>query len=189
MPRGCCVTVGVKFLPTPSARRATKVNGVALAIAQFLPTPSSRRATAHTVGQPKSSEFLPTPSARRATNDGRQQRHHRRISTHALREEGDAPAAGVAALIVISTHALREEGDLYQYPTPDLTDISTHALREEGDPAGSSRSSHKARFLPTPSARRATRRVPAGPATRPDFYPRPPRGGRRTFSTCLPLSL
>ena len=69
---------------------------------------------------------------------------------------GDAPAAGVAALIVISTHALREEGDLYQYPTPDLTDISTHALREEGDPAGSSRSSHKARFLPTPSARRAT---------------------------------
>ena len=34
--------------------------------------------------------------------------------------------------------------------------ISTHALREEGDPAGSSRSSHKARFLPTPSARRAT---------------------------------
>ena len=101
-------------------------------------------------------QFLPTPSARRATNDGRQQRHHRRISTHALREEGDAPAAGVAALIVISTHALREEGDLYQYPTPDLTDISTHALREEGDPAGSSRSSHKARFLPTPSARRAT---------------------------------
>ena len=76
---------------------------------------------------------------------------------HALREEGD----GASGLLrdrrgQISTHALREEGDLYQYPTPDLTDISTHALREEGDPAGSSRSSHKARFLPTPSARRAT---------------------------------
>ena len=145
--------------------------------------------------------FLPTPSARRATNDGRQQRHHRRISTHALREEGDAPAAGVAALIVISTHALREEGDLYQYPTPDLTDISTHALREEGDPAGSSRSSHKARFLPTPSARRATDFfnvftavfVISTHALREEgdellirqydafdnFYPRPPRGGRR----------
>ena len=145
--------------------------------------------------------FLPTPSARRATNDGRQQRHHRRISTHALREEGDAPAAGVAALIVISTHALREEGDLYQYPTSDLTAISTHALREEGDPAGSSRSSHKARFLPTPSARRATdffnvftavfvisthalreegdgRDAERLGGTR-NFYPRPPRGGRQ----------
>ena len=146
-------------------------------------------------------QFLPTPSARRATNDGRQQRHHRRISTHALREEGDAPAAGVAALIVISTHALREEGDLYQYPTPDLTDISTHALREEGDPAGSSRSSHKARFLPTPSARRATdffnvftavfvisthalreegdNGHSAGRLGGGYFYPRPPRGGRQ----------
>ena len=93
MPRGCCVTVGVKFLPTPSARRATKVNGVALAIAQFLPTPSSRRATAHTVGQPKSSEFLPTPSARRATRNVGIHAVLLSISTHALREEGDRPGS------------------------------------------------------------------------------------------------
>ena len=33
------------------------------------------------------------------------------ISTHALREEGDVAAVGVAAFGGISTHALREEGD------------------------------------------------------------------------------
>ena len=34
-------------------------------------------------------------------------------------------------------------------------------------------------FLPTPSARRATHRRKEGRTDRPDFYPRPPRGGRR----------
>ena len=102
-------------------------------------------------------QFLPTPSARRATDQVR----------------------------FLSSHV----------------SISTHALREEGDPAGSSRSSHKARFLPTPSARRATDFfnvftavfVISTHALREEgdellirqydafdnFYPRPPRGGRR----------
>ena len=35
-------------------------------------------------------------------------------------------------------------------------------------------------FLSTPSARRATRRLPTPWAGRWNFYPRPPRGGRRT---------
>ena len=34
-----------------------------------------------------------------------------RISTHALREEGDPPDALTALDKLISTHALREEGD------------------------------------------------------------------------------
>ena len=34
------------------------------------------------------------------------------------------------------------------------------------------------RFLSTPSARRATRRRESSRATKGDFYPRPPRGGR-----------
>ena len=59
----------------------------------------------------------------------------------------------------ISIHALREEGDL-GFGTERLLrlKISIHALREEGD-LGS-----------TP------RGIP-----RPDFYPRPPRGGRLVF--------
>ena len=34
------------------------------------------------------------------------------ISTHALREEGDALSVGLFSVCTISTHALREEGDL-----------------------------------------------------------------------------
>ena len=79
-----------------------------------------------------------------------------RISIHALREEGDEPAAEAPAPTGISIHALREEGDgtfaglltcpRYFYPRPPrggrppsiLTwfgppSISIHALREEGD--------------------------------------------------------
>ena len=59
------------------------------------------------------------------------------------------------------------------------TGISIHALREEGDGAGLLLSTCKQLFLSTPSARRATAR--AGCCWQPprDFYPRPPRGGRR----------
>ena len=57
----------------------------------------------------------------------------------------------------ISTHALREEGDVAQCKGyKRFRIISTHALREEGDFSSS--------------------------GTRPNasnFYPRPPRGGRR----------
>ena len=55
------------------------------------------------------------------------------ISTHALREEGDNIINVGGIECYISTHALREEGDCYRgltFPT--------------------------IRFLPTPSARRAT---------------------------------
>ena len=59
--------------------------------------------------------------------------------------------------------------------------ISIHALREEGDTASILRASSAARFLSTPSARRAT-----APCSQPlvhtlDFYPRPPRGGRQSI--------
>ena len=82
----------------------------------------------------------------------------RLISIHALREEGDSrsPAARLAARR-ISIHALREEGDV-SIAAVVLDDwISIHALREEGDHG---------------------RRQDGGGAG--DFYPRPPRGGRRS---------
>ena len=102
--------------------------------------------------------------------------------------------------MIISTHALREEGDGREQLHPDLFPISTHALREEGDPYRSVRpaagtnfyprpprggrhstcqtweSNHL--FLPTPSARRATRGEAVRKCRLQHFYPRPPRGGR-----------
>ena len=57
---------------------------------------------------------------------------------------------------MISIHALREEGDDAGKLIPFYVDISIHALREEGD--GSNSTSKRCKT---------------------DFYPRPPRGGRR----------
>ena len=57
-----------RFLPTPSARRATKSYGDLRVLFGFLPTPSARRATFYSID--------------------RTIRCH--ISTHALREEGDS---------------------------------------------------------------------------------------------------
>ena len=78
------------------------------------------------------------------------------LSTPSARRatENNNPIIG---FIKISIHALREEGDLF---APDKefapTKISIHALREEGD------------------------RPNINPIARPiNFYPRPPRGGRR----------
>ena len=86
--------------------------------------------------------------------------------------------------------------------------ISIHALREEGDVQTAKSSSSTRRFLSTPSARRATCPPPphnrllslflstpsarratylgGGRQPRPaDFYPRPPRGGRRVSMVML----
>ena len=80
--------------------------------------------------------FLSTPSARRAT-----------------RGAGKPPLRGV-----ISIHALREEGDPLFVTWDDIACyISIHALREEGDIAMDAATlTLRARFLSTPSARRAT---------------------------------
>ena len=101
----------------------------------------------------------------------------------------------------ISIHALREEGDIPMELTGYTEDISIHALREEGDAASIRRTTGWSTFLSTPSARRATDSCHAGAAAPHisihalreegddtayfhdyvfhDFYPRPPRGGRR----------
>ena len=103
------------------------------------------------------------------------------ISIHALREEGDRiprresnqradfyprpPRGGRRCRLsghrgdhTISIHALREEGDVGRVKD-DIkpNQISIHALREEGD-----------------SSPEGERGIPL------DFYPRPPRGGRRS---------
>ena len=57
--------------------------------AKFLPTPSARRATFESIILAKEDIFLPTPSARRATYTIYPYNEANYISTHALREEGD----------------------------------------------------------------------------------------------------
>ena len=86
----------------------------------------------------------------------------------------------------ISIHALREEGDApYRNLNTVPKNISIHALREEGDLLGMSASLGAIAFLSTPSARRAT--APASAAMLPgcNFYPRPPRGGRRQITVLV----
>ena len=131
--------------------------------------------------------FLSTPSARRATGDASGVQRAPVISIHALREEGDQQAAPVVSTADkflstpsarratipsrqglqgqgISIHALREEGDAAVNDLLQRHNISIHALREEGDPF-----------------RHRSERV------KEDFYPRPPRGGRRDAQGAVDL--
>ena len=82
----------------------------------------------------------------------------------------------------ISIHALREEGDEYKANRHKTErTISIHALREEGDPIRKMLSPKSQSFLSTPSARRATRCILYKQDVICHFYPRPPRGGRRSL--------
>ena len=122
------------------------------------------------------------------------------ISIHALREEGDLPKKcralpppyfyprpprggrlcglrGRAAAGRISIHALREEGDSGYRLALNRLLISIHALREEGDPDALQTVVQRDDFYPRPP--RGGRRVTInGCIIRLYFYPRPPRGGR-----------
>ena len=148
-------------------------------ISEFLSTPSARRATPLIQHPTINTPFLSTPSARRATLDGDWDYGKLAISIHALREEGDMISASTALC----------GSDFYPRP-----------------PRGGRHHQHRTclllrRFLSTPSARRATKELEAqgkltfisihalreeGDAGHrsdaclwADFYPRPPRGGRR----------
>ena len=166
------------FYPRPPRGGRRRAGGVLLLDLKFLSTPSARRATRIFSIHAKILRFLSTPSARRATSYQHYAVLLRLISIHALREEGDPRGPYLRADGAISIHALREEGDTdcgdVEWPSgvflstpsarratrtsrlarPSIS-ISIHALREEGD----------------------LRRQPR-PRSALDFYPRPPRGGR-----------
>ena len=175
------LSVTTIFLSTPSARRAT---------------PLAHRAEPHTAISIHAlrEEGDRPPEASRPANS--------LISIHALREEGDITGDSLTVLHdMISIHALREEGDAASrphravrgnfYPRPPrggrpagrhgccaAFTISIHALREEGDLTSGASFSSLSIFLSTPSARRATTISSISRTTTPNFYPRPPRGGR-----------
>ena len=131
-----------------------------------------------------STSFLSTPSARRATRARSCACRCDTISIHALREEGDRGPAAAA------------DGHLHFYPRPP----------RGGRPAAAPLLMASVRFLSTPSARRATANIgeqailnkisihalreEGDPSISSDrhsrfnFYPRPPRGGRRPADSC-----
>ena len=102
-------------------------------------------------------QFLSTPSARRATVLPEQPRRYEEISIHALREEGDARIFSRILMVslFLSTPSARRATHQRALERTAIK-ISIHALREEGDKSA------------------CTNLAEAG-----NFYPRPPRGGRR----------
>ena len=131
--------------------------------------------------------FLPTPSARRATTGPRGPQGEKGISTHALREEGDLDGRRHQPVVLISTHALREEGDDTAVTVSDRLEKFLPTPSARRATRRTAKTSLLLLFLPTPSARRAT---PAGCtsfAKSNYFYPRPPRGGRLGFVVGQPV--
>ena len=124
--------------------------------------------------------FLSTPSARRATiASSCKLLPYFIISIHALREEGDPAlkAAMPAAQKFLSTPSARRatfDGPTIYREEP----ISIHALREEGDLLRRRRKPRSRDFYPRPP-RGGRRRCPCCCCQTGYFYPRPPRGGRR----------
>ena len=91
--------------------------------------------------------------------------------------------AGIVVMLHISIHALREEGDLSRM-AQNLQQIkflstpsarrATYSIMYRG---------FGPQFLSTPSARRATGSWGDFLGAGEDFYPRPPRGGRRIIDS------
>ena len=172
------------FLSTPSARRATgaaqceEVSGCISIHA--LREEGDQNSTTKPVCL---KIFLSTPSARRATPTGPRKNVESKISIHALREEGDPRLYRGTA----------DAGDFYPRPPRGgrleqqaamsyNSAISIHALREEGDARTRAIMCLTFTFLSTPSARRATTAYQRQTCSDTDFYPRPPRGGRRWYN-------
>ena len=179
-------TISIHALREEGDTKTVSRNVTAL---RFLSTPSARRATSSLATTVKIELFLSTPSARRATDLGLVEEQLRGISIHALREEGDLLSMGIVPgmCLFLSTPSARR---------------ATNGARACLPPK---------RFLSTPSARRATRHRQAGSdswtisihalreegdrsvafslSVRSDFYPRPPRGGRRHRDHANPRGL
>ena len=169
------------FLSTPSARRATRAGEPFLLLpeisihalreegdvsvdsgpsfaSEFLSTPSARRATQLVVIADLLHLFLSTPSARRATLSpcaALLLRLEFLSTPSARRATQHLLSCTLQHVVFLSTPSARRATP----PSASLLGhfcISIHALREEGD-----------------------RRDIVGADDHNDFYPRPPRGGRR----------
>ena len=147
--------------------------------------------------------FYPRPPRGGRLENNAAMNYNSAISIHALREEGDCLCrrAHLVIFVFLSTPSARRATSsspvvspfwINFYPRPPRggrlvshhaalwhCNISIHALREEGDFITASPLRAAWVFLSTPSARRATHKRPDGKSRHRNFYPRPPRGGRR----------
>ena len=177
---------------------------------RFLSTPSARRATAFGIFSiVRVRNFYPRPprGGRRPDLGAEIDRLH--ISIHALREEGDDAATLTlrAQIAFLSTPSARRATRAVSSKHSSLWHFYPRPPRG-GRPLAFSTSRPLSLFLSTPSARRATnyselsnyglsisihalreegdRPALPAPAAHLHFYPRPPRGGRR-LRPCNPL--
>ena len=172
----------MRFLSTPSARRATlPLHEFHRSSFLFLSTPSARRATALDCFILQSPQyFYPRPP-----RGGRLNQAHLLDLTYRFLSTPSARRATAGGL-------RWSEGWQDFYPRPPrggrqghhpgshgAAEISIHALREEGDLVIGQTVPNQFAFLSTPSARRATHGLSQHSAVLLNFYPRPPRGGRR----------
>ena len=174
--RGCR-----NFYPRPPRGGRQEFSSKWNVLSQFLSTPSARRATTRTLAACGLDRyFYPRPPRGGRLLVSVVDDHHRRISIHALREEGDqhllsctlqhviflsTPSArratsvldtSVTATVFLSTPSARRATLRRALPDDLRRGISIHALREEGDKPTVNGTRHTDRFLSTPSARRAT---------------------------------
>ena len=199
-----------RFLSTPSARRATR-QIFHRAVGELISIHALREEgdlTAFNAGA-LHFNFYPRPPRGGRLAVVRRSKRRSNISIHALHEEGDSatrrpgPSTGYfyprpprgGRPFALASHILVT--DFYPRPPrggrpvalpnePGNRFISIHALREEGDVKGWLRATEVTRFLSTPSARRATARSALSAQVVRDFYPRPPRGGRRILPCFFP---
>ena len=161
---GSEVTLTLRFLSTPSARRATPPKlADMLRVYLFLSTPSARRATWSLMVTHLFRLFLSTPSARRATRSCPPAMCGASYFYPRPPRGGRPDAVGLPrhdGLFLSTPSARRATCRTSSLPADQR--ISIHALREEGD-------------QPTIT----DKSLPA------HFYPRPPRGGR--LPVCGPV--
>ena len=169
------------FYPRPPGGGRPRGNFHGLYIEIFLSTPSGWRATRafHTVTR-RSDYFYPRPPGGGRQLDGASKGYGAAISIHALRVEGD----GTMMRFFPSTNS-------HFYPRPPgggrlvvatgQATVVAFLSTPSGWRATLSTALHGAqrRFLSTPSGWRATDEIPQSKMRKPDFYPRPPGGGRR----------
>ena len=152
------------FYPRPPRGGRHVINNAFFKMLKFLSTPSARRATTAPWNLLNSRPgFLSTPSARRATGKRRGRRQRQSISIHALREEGDLMTASSRRRAWYFYPRPPRGGRREEVEAGSQSyEISIHALREEGDLRCAESAEAQTDFYPRPprgGRRRAYRNV------------------------------
>ena len=166
------------FLSTPSARRATKPEW-AKSLKGIISIHALREEGDHPPTKPKEArhDFYPRPPrGGRLEVSARVPPPNRFLSTPSARRATLDNGFVSAAELFLSTPSARRATRMPRPPAADLR-ISIHALREEGDKRRKRNKREVKDFYPRPP-RGGRRTRAAATAGHGNFYPRPPRGGR-----------